>query len=136
MLRFLFTVALSAFLTAGFLVFNPSDHAHDLLERLDLLDTLRDSYAIVPPPPPQPVNPYAARFSPADAANRKDQEDHLSRTIRLLEEENQALVERQKTYSARRGVSDIPSGDARAIQRQIDANKARILDLKQQQNKL
>jgi hypothetical protein len=50
--------------------------------------------------------------------------------IATLQEENKQLQTKIELYEARGGSKSIPSGDRRAIQRQIDANNARISEFR------
>jgi hypothetical protein len=90
---------------------------------------VRPGQAPPPLPPSSTSQAQANRLSappPASGARGQD----YDRMIANLLEENSQLKAKVQLYEARRGNTAIPSSDRKALQRQIDANNARIAELK------
>ncbi|MEM7147500.1 MAG: hypothetical protein AAF591_20460 [Verrucomicrobiota bacterium] len=148
MLRFILTVIVTAAVVTGWIVFNPSNSARQFLDTLGLTEILQENYGSSPgptslpkesettlsPPPAKPLpaqgtNQPVSTLPPAEPKTFTPRGPDYDRLIANLKEENQALELKIKTYEERRQGSNIPSSDRKAIQRQIDANKARIAEL-------
>jgi hypothetical protein len=83
-----------------------------------------------PTPPSSGTPPPQARPLPPKTAPATSRGPDYDQMIANLEKENQDLKTKIALYESRRGNSSIPSADRKAIQRQIDDNKARIAELK------
>ncbi|MEM8953346.1 MAG: hypothetical protein AAGD22_04260 [Verrucomicrobiota bacterium] len=162
MLRFIITVIMTAAVVTGWIVFNPSDSARQFLNALSLTEILQENYrtpsnsplpqesstTVSPqnPPPAIPTqNPSAATTPTGEFVTALPPTNQpkaftprgpdYDRLIANLEKENEQLKAKMKIYAERRQGSNVPSSDSRAIQRQIDANNARIAELKDWKSK-